>query len=218
MPTMQNEKLSEWLRLYFIMGSNNCAKDPLEVLEEAIEGGITLFQFREKGNGALTGASKFRLARKMQVLCKQKGIPFIVNDDVDLAVALEADGVHVGQDDESAEEVRHKMRNKILGVSAHNWEEAQRAVAHGADYLGVGPIFATQTKQDAKAAQGPEIIRSLRQQGIQLPIVGIGGITAENSGSVIEAGADGISVISAISSAEDPIANARELRRIVSQA
>lgn len=218
MGTLQHEQLSQWLKLYFIMGSNNCTKDPLEVLEEAIEGGITLFQFREKGQGALTGASQFRLAKKMQALCKQKGIPFIVNDDIELAMALDADGVHVGQEDESAEEVRRRIRNKILGVSAHNWEEAQRAIAHGADYLGVGPIFNTQTKHDAKEAQGPEIIRAMRQQGIQLPIVGIGGITADNAGTVIQAGADGISIISAISLAEDPAASARELLGIVSQA
>lgn len=217
MLTIGKDQLPQWLKLYFIMGSNNCRKDPLEVLQEAIEGGITLFQFREKGQDALTGASKFRLAKKMQELCKRNGVPFIVNDDVDLAIALDADGVHVGQDDESAEEVRDRIGNKIIGVSAHNREEAERAIAQGADYLGVGPIFPTQTKDDAKEAQGPEIIRSMRNDGIHLPIVGIGGITAHNAHSVMRAGADGISVISAISLAEDIGASARELKRILMQ-
>ncbi len=209
--------LRQMLSVYFIMGSNNCQKDPIEVLEEAIQGGITLFQFREKGKGALTGASKFRLAKQMQVVCKQHNIPFIVNDDVELALALDADGVHVGQEDESAEEVRKRIGNKILGVSAHNLEEARQAVRQGADYLGVGPIFATQTKEDAKAAQGPEVIKELRQNGIAIPIVGIGGIHSGNAASVIKAGADGVSVISAISLAPDIIEGTRSLRRAVEE-
>lgn len=209
--------LRQMLSVYFIMGSNNCQKDPIEVLEEAIQGGITLFQFREKGKGALTGASKFRLAKQMQAVCKQHNIPFIVNDDVELALALDADGVHVGQEDESAEEVRKRIGNKILGVSAHNLEEARQAVRQGADYLGVGPIFSTQTKEDAKAAQGPEVIKELRQNGITIPIVGIGGIHSGNAASVIKAGADGVSVISAISLAPDIIEVTRSLRRAVEE-
>lgn len=202
------------LQLYFIMGSNNCRKDPIEVLTTAIEGGITLFQFREKGTGALHGEARIDLARKMRQLCREHGVPFIVNDDVGLALKVEADGVHVGQEDEAAATVRSKIGNMLLlGVSAHNCSEARTAMQNGADYLGVGPLFATRTKEDAKAPSGVEVITHMRRSGIHLPIVGIGGITAVNASEVIRAGADGISVISAISQADDPLAATRQLRQ-----
>jgi len=215
---ISTEQLQEKLRVYFIMGSNNCRKNPLEVLTEAIEGGVTLFQFREKGHGALSGAEKYAFAKELQAICRKYGIPFIVNDDVDLALALDADGVHIGQEDERADIVREKIGDKILGVSAHNLEEAKRAIEQGADYLGVGPIFQTSTKTDAKEAQGVEVLRHLRQQGIAIPIVGIGGITPNNARDVIVAGADGVSVISAVSLADSPKESAQLLARAVREA
>lgn len=190
------------LKLYLVMGSVNCLKDPAEVLQEAIQGGITIFQYREKGQGALEGQEKYNLAKKLQSLCKAGGIPFIVNDDVELALHLDADGVHVGQDDELASKVRRKIGRKILGVSAHNIDEAKQALEQGADYLGVGPMFNTQTKLDAREVQGPSLIQSLRAQSILAPLVGIGGISSGTAASVIHAGADGIAVVSAISRAE----------------
>jgi thiamine-phosphate pyrophosphorylase len=201
---ISNEKMRELLRVYFIMGSNNCQKAPLEVITEALEGGITLFQFREKGKGALTGEKKYN-------------VPFIVNDDVDLAIALDADGVHIGQEDESAERVREKIGDKILGVSVHNLEEARKAIAQGADYIGVGPVFPTKTKEDAKEVQGTSLILSLRKNGIQIPMVGIGGINAENASEVIKAGADGVSVITAISLAESPFESSKQLAMTVNE-
>ncbi|MGC5325751.1 thiamine phosphate synthase [Brevibacillus sp. SYSU BS000544] len=217
MMQMNNAALRKQLSLYFIMGSNNCEKDPVFVLQEAIRGGITLFQFREKGHTALAGAAKFDLAKKLQEVCKQHNIPFIVNDDVDLAIALDADGVHVGQEDESAKEVRQRIGDKILGVSAYTVDEARKAIEHGADYLGVGPIFSTSTKEDAKAAQGPEAIQVMRQKGIHIPIVGIGGIDSHNASLVIDSGADGVSVISAISLATDTYEASVKLKRAVSK-
>lgn len=211
MARISTEQLQEKLRVYFIMGSNNCQKDPFAVLTEAIEGGITLFQFREKGQGALSGKEKYDFAKELQAICRMHRIPFIVNDDVELALELDADGVHIGQEDERADLVRKKIGDKILGVSAHNLEEARRAIEQGADYLGVGPIFPTSTKEDAKEAQGPSIIRFLRDNGINIPIVAIGGITHENAREVISAGADGVSVISAIASAESPFEATKQL-------
>jgi thiamine-phosphate pyrophosphorylase len=194
--------IRRYLKVYFIMGSVNCRKNPLEVLQEAIDGGITLFQFREKGKGALVGEKKLQLAKDLQEICRRNSVPFIVNDDIDLAIELDADGVHIGQDDEPAENVRRRIgSHKIVGVSAHTPEEAQKALKDGADYLGLGPIFATQTKEDAKAVQGTRLVRLLRQNGMDIPIVSIGGITPENAGEVITAGADGVSVITAISHA-----------------
>lgn len=204
------------LKVYFIMGSPNCLKEPKEVLKEAIAGGITLFQFREKGDGALTGVDKYSLAKELQNICREHEIPFIVNDDIELAMALDADGVHIGQEDEPVKVVRKKIGpNKILGVSVHTPEEAQTAIDEGADYFGIGPVFPTKTKEDAKPSRGTILIEELRKSGCTTPIVGIGGITVENAGSVVKAGADGVSVITAISLDESPMEAARALRKNV---
>ena len=209
---LQND-LRKILKVYFIMGSTNCQhKNPREVLKEAIQGGITCFQFREKGIGALVGQEKFELAKDLQQLCQKAGIPFIVNDDIDLAIALDADGVHIGQDDEDADTVRAKIKDKILGLSVHNLLETKRAIEAEADYVGVGPIFPTNSKVDAQEVKGVEIIQELRANGMSMPMVGIGGITIENAASVIRAGADGVSVISTISQADQITLSAQRLK------
>ncbi|KAB7707842.1 thiamine phosphate synthase [Bacillus aerolatus] len=218
MRNISEEKMKELLPVYFIMGSPNCLKTPEETLEEAIAGGITLFQFREKGPGALTGAEKFQLASELQAICRKHSIPFLVNDDVELAINLEADGVHVGQDDETLSAVREKLPGKIVGVSAHTMEEAKRAIAGGADYLGIGPVFPTATKTDTKAVQGTKLIEEIRDASMSVPIVGIGGIDADNASSVVNNGADGVSVITAISHAPSPIKAAAELKQAIASA
>lgn len=191
------------LKVYFIMGSVNCRLDPAEVLTEALAGGITLFQFREKGNAALTGSAKFELAMSLMQLCRAHDVPFIVNDDLELAIALDADGIHVGQDDAPASMIRSKLGpGKIIGVSAHTLQEAQQAILDGADYLGVGPVYPTNSKADAQPVNGTRLIEELRARGIDIPLVGIGGITLSNAAPVIAAGADGISLISAIAQAD----------------
>jgi thiamine-phosphate pyrophosphorylase len=215
MNQITHESIRELLKVYFIMGSTNCEQDPQKILNDAISGGVTLFQLREKGPQALTGTRRLDFASNLQSICKSHGVPFIVNDDVELALALDADGVHLGQDDESANVVRSQIGARILGVSAHTVEEAQRAIADGADYLGIGPIFPTRSKDDAKAVQGTKLIRMLREQGMDIPIVGIGGITPMNARSVIDDGADGVSVISTISMAESAREAARKLKQAV---
>jgi thiamine-phosphate pyrophosphorylase len=209
------ESLRDSLKVYFIMGSTNCKENPAQVLREAIEGGITLFQFREKGTGALTGDKKVELAKELQQICREHQLPFIVNDDIDLAIALNADGIHIGQEDEPVEDVRKKICGKIIGVSVHSYEEAMVAAAGGADYFGIGPVFPTKTKEDAKPSNGTKLIEELRERGFSIPIVGIGGITAENAGTVIQAGADGVSVITAISQAPSVTETAKALRKSV---
>ncbi|TQR20849.1 thiamine phosphate synthase [Psychrobacillus vulpis] len=204
------------LNLYFIMGSQNCGNaDPLHVLESALKGGISCFQFREKGEGARQGEDYIKYARSCQNLCKKYGVPFIVNDDVRLAEELQADGVHVGQDDELAQHVRVRMPGKILGVSVHTSEEVVSAIQAGADYIGVGPIYETKSKADAKPAAGLSFLTKIVTEYPELPIVGIGGITIENAKRVIEAGADGVSIISAISQAEDVQGTVKQLLNIV---
>lgn len=217
MSRITKAEMSRLLSVYFIMGSNNCTKKPLQVLRDALEGGITIFQFREKGEGALTGEKRICFAKELQAICKEYDVPFIVNDDVELALELDADGVHVGQDDEGITSVREKMGDKIIGVSTHTIEEARWAIENGADYLGVGPIFPTSTKKDTKAVQGTKGLAHFREQGITIPIVGIGGISIENTASVIEAGADGVSIISAISLAESAYESTKKLVEEVSK-
>jgi len=218
MTRVDSDKLREALKLYFIFGSQNCLKNPLEVLQEAICGGVTCFQFREKGKGSRTGTAKLELARQLQKICRGKGIPFIVNDDIDLALELDADGVHIGQDDGPADEIRKKIGDRILGVSAHTMEEVRQAIVDGADYLGLGPIYPTATKEDAEAVQGTTLIEEVRKQGIDIPLVGIGGIKAHNAKDVVTAGTDGISVITAISHAESIALAARQLLETVEHA
>jgi thiamine-phosphate pyrophosphorylase len=216
MTICNSDSLRESLKVYFIMGSPNCKDNPSTVLKEAIEGGITLFQFREKGTGALTGAEKVSLAKELQQICRENQIPFIVNDDIGMAIALDADGVHIGQEDEPIGEVRKKVgTNKIIGVSVHSYDEAITALEGGADYFGIGPVFPTKTKEDAKPSNGTKLIEELRESGLSLPIVGIGGITAENARSVVKAGADGVSVITAISHAPSVKEAAKALRKSV---
>ncbi|MFP3125522.1 thiamine phosphate synthase [Ectobacillus funiculus] len=217
MSRIQSDVMRELLKVYFIAGSVNGKKDLVSIVEEAIDGGVTLFQYREKGNGALTGDAKYELAKRVQELCKRKNIPFIVNDDVDLALELDADGIHIGQEDEAAASVREKIGDKILGISVHTLEQAQKAAAQGADYFGVGPIFSTQSKEDARDAQGTALIELFKNHKIETPIVAIGGITAENTPPIIKAGADGVSVISAISQADSVYEAAKKLKEAVFQ-
>ncbi|MBO8171931.1 MAG: thiamine phosphate synthase [Bacillaceae bacterium] len=212
---MDVRQIRSLLTLYFVMGSLNCNTDPEEVLSDAIRGGITLFQFREKGDGALTGEDRIYLAKKLFQVCRRHEIPFIVNDDVELALSIEADGIHVGQDDIPAFQARKQAANMILGVSAHNLQEARQAIRDGADYLGVGPIYATTTKPDADRVKGPGVIRMLRENGIDVPVVGIGGIQPGKAGEVIRSGADGVAVVSAISGSDTPYEVAKTLKEEV---
>lgn len=197
--------IKDALSLYFISGTQDTERDLNAVLQDALAGGITAFQYREKGDGSLSGKQKEEMAKSLQAQCLEENIPFIVNDDIDLALTLNADGVHVGQEDARAEEVRLRIGPEmLLGVSAHTIPEAEQALQNGADYIGVGPMYPTSSKADAKDVCGPEMIVSMRNAGIHLPIVGIGGISAANAQEVIAGGADGISLISEISSARDP--------------
>ena len=175
-------------------------RDLLEVLDASVAGGCRMVQLREKEwpSGRL-----LPLAQRMRARCAAAGVTFIVNDRVDLAVAVAADGVHLGQDDLPARVARPLLRpGMILGVSTHSVEQAGAAQTDGADYVAVGSMFATATKPDFQLV-GPDLIRKLRSE-ISVPLVGIGGITHDNVQDVIRAGADGVAVISAVCAAGDP--------------
>ncbi|MBM4430478.1 MAG: thiamine phosphate synthase, partial [Chloroflexi bacterium] len=166
----------------------------LQVVRAAIEGGATAIQYREK---QASTRCQLEEALALRRLTREAGVPFIVNDRLDVALAAEADGLHVGQDDLPATIARRWMgRDKILGVSATNLQEALQAEQDGADYLGAGPVFATPTKADAAPPMGVEGLAEICRR-VSIPVVAIGGINAENAAAVIKAGADGVAVISA---------------------
>lgn len=202
------------LQLYFIAGTTNIGERTLpDVLEAALKGGITAFQLREKGEGALVGAALKELAEQCQALCKAYNVPFLVNDDVELALEIGADGVHIGQQDGVVSEVRTKIgADKILGVSAHTVNDAFVASDAGADYVGIGPLYETTTKKDAASVVGPGLVSEVVKELPGLPVVGIGGISERKAGTVIRAGASGVAVISAITGKEDIEEAARTLK------
>ncbi|MER2090975.1 MAG: thiamine phosphate synthase [Sporosarcina sp.] len=193
------------VNLYFIMGTNTTGgKDPLAVLENALKGGVTCFQLREKGHGTLTGEDLKAFANSCKELCERYSVPFIVNDDIDLAIEIGADGVHIGQEDGNITEVREKVGpDMLIGVSTHNVEEAIAAADGGADYIGLGPVYETQSKDDAQPVIGLKVVSEVAALLPGLPIVGIGGISERKAGAVINAGASGVAVISAISGNEN---------------
>ena len=188
--------------------------DHLDVARAALEGGADALQLRDKEAG---GRELLRLAGEIRALVRASGggCLFLVNDRVDVALACGAHGVHLGQEDMPARAARSLLgKGMVLGVSAGTVEEALRACEEGADYLGVGPVFATPSKPDAGEPIGLDGLRRIRE-AVELPVVAIGGIDAENAASVMEAGADGIAVISAVSAAEDMREAVERLRGIV---
>lgn len=158
------------------------------------------------------------VGRDLQALCRAAGVTFIINDRVDVVLAVEADGVHVGQEDLPATTARTLLGpGRFLGVSAATVDEAVAAERAGADYLGVGAVFATGTKADAGAPVGLERLREIRK-AVRVPLVGIGGITVENAADVIRAGAQGVAVITAVTLADDVAEATRRLREQVDAA
>ena len=202
----------ELLKLYFICGTTTClGKDLYTVVEDALKGGITLFQFREKGEGALEGKEKIELAIKLQNLCKKYNVPFIVNDDIELALEIDADGVHVGQDDLGVDEIRKLMPDKIIGLSIGNEEELKQSKVEYVDYVGVGPVYVTQSKDDAGGAIGYEGLELMRRFLPQMPLVAIGGIQTQHIKDVMKTNVDGVSIISAISYSDNIEKTVREM-------
>jgi thiamine-phosphate pyrophosphorylase len=213
------ERLRRKMAVYFVVGSQDCdysIEKTVAIVQEALAGGVGMLQFRDKGS-KLSGGEKVELARRLQALCEAHEALFFINDDVELAVKLGADGIHVGQEDMPLAEVRKRVGSEMyIGVSAGTVEEALAAKAGGADCLGVGAMYETASKADAGEPIGPQGLAKIRQAvGNELPIVGIGGIGPENALAVLEAGADGIAVISAISRAKSPREAAAALKRLV---
>jgi len=176
----------------------------------AIAGGADTIQLRQK-----TGTTRemIEVAREMKRVCAAAGVSFIVNDRVDVAIAAEADGVHLGQDDFPIQLARTLLgKDRVIGGSAGTLEEALKCQSEGADYVGCGPVFPTTSKHDAGPASGLSFLKQVLAR-VSLPVIGIGGITAENAPEVMASGIHGIAVISAVCCQLDPEGAARTLRR-----
>ena len=199
------------MRLYAVTDRAWVGRQTLyEQVEDALRGGATCGQLREK---QLDKEAFLAEARQIAALCKAHGVPFIINDDLDIALACGADGVHVGQDDMPAAEVRRRAgRDLIVGVSAHNVAEARKAAADGADYLGAGAVFTTSTKQDVTALSHAGLKAIC--DAVDIPVVAIGGINAQNLMELQGTGVDGVAVVSALFGAQDIEAAARSLRAL----
>jgi thiamine-phosphate pyrophosphorylase len=199
--------------LYLVTDRNLAQGRPVsEVVRQAVRGGVTVVQLREKD---APGRFFLEEARRLKELLAEYRVPLIINDRVDVALAADADGVHLGQDDLPLEAGRALLGpDKVIGISVSTVTEAEAAAAGGADYLGVSAIFATPTKTDTPPPVGLEGVARLRAV-VNLPLVGIGGLNPTNAAAVIRAGCDGIAVVSAIMAAPDPEQAARDLRREV---
>ena len=183
-------------------------RDLLTVVSAALAGGATVIQLRNKTASTRTLVSE---GLALRALTREYDALLIVNDRIDVALAVDADGAHVGQDDMPATLARQVLGpERILGVSAANPQEAAEAVVAGADYLGVGPIYDTGSKADAGPGLGTRLLQELAK-GYTLPLIAIGGITIENANSTIRAGATGLAVISAVVSADDITVATRRL-------
>jgi thiamine-phosphate pyrophosphorylase len=206
---MGNSKLTRLVlpRLYVILDATLLTVPALECAQELAGAGVRLLQYRNKAAGArdLLGTS-----RSLASVLNPLGMNWIVNDRADIAALAGAAGVHVGQDDLAAEQARAVVgKDRLVGVSTHNLEQFQEAAATSADYIAVGPVFATKTKANPDPVVGRELIRQVR--GLTgKPIVAIGGITLDTASSVIEAGADSVAVISDILCAADRVQRARQ--------
>ncbi|MFQ8704985.1 MAG: thiamine phosphate synthase [Thomasclavelia sp.] len=180
-------------------------------LEKAILGGVTIIQLREKN---LTNEEFINIAKDVKKLCQKYDIPLIINDNLEVALAVDSDGIHIGQDDLPALIVRKQIgTNKILGVSVHNLEEALQAKRDGADYVGVGAIFPTETKNDATNITLDKLQEIC--SNIDIPVVAIGGITIDNVSKLKNINIAGVAVVSAIMKANDIITNTNQLVRML---
>lgn len=194
----------DWDVYLVTQASLSAGRTTADIVADAIAGGVGVVQLREKDR---TARERYDVGREVRDLTREAGVAFIVNDRVDLAQALDADGVHLGDNDLPLSVARDLLGDDaIIGRSVSTVADAREAEAAGADYLGVGAVFATGSKDDIpdeEHAVGTERVAAIAD-AVGIPIVGIGGITAENADTVVEAGADGVAVITAITQADDP--------------
>ena len=204
----------EYMRLYAVTDRAWVGDQTLyQQVESALKGGVTSVQLREK---ELDEEAFLKEAFELHDLCKKYNVPFFINDNVDIAIRCHAEGIHVGQEDMAAAQVRQRVGDSVMiGVSAHTVQEALDAVAHGADYLGVGAVFATHTKTDVSEMPRQTLLDICNAGDV--PVVAIGGIHKENILQLKGTGVDGVALVSAIFAAKDIEAECRELRALSEQ-
>ena len=207
--------MKEKLKLYLVTDRGLSLGRPLEeIVSEAVAGGVTMVQLREKD--AATGEF-VELGRRLMSLLKPLGVSLIINDRVDVALAVDADGVHIGQSDMTYADARRLLGpDKIIGLSVENFEDLEAANKLDVDYIGISPVYGTPTKTDTAEPFGLEGLRKAVEMSVH-PTVAIGGMNVATVGEVIAAGTDGVAVVSAICSAESPRDAAAELATIIKQ-
>lgn len=199
--------------LYFITDSNLTLKDIFSDTLKALKAGVKTVQYREKGVSTLTF---YENAVKLKELCHEYGAKFIMNDRIDVALAVKADGVHLGQDDMPLVEAQKICGDKmIIGISTHSFDQAVEAQKSGADYIGFGPVFGTQTKKNAGNARGVEELAEVLEN-VEIPVIAIGGVKTTNLPQLIEAGAKHAAVISEVVTAESVSSKVKEINALFS--
>lgn len=194
--------------LYVIIDLKVARGDVGKITEDVIKGGANFIQLRAK---EVSTKEFLRAGTEIEKICRKSGIPFIINDRVDVALALNSDGVHLGQDDMPVSIARKLIgRKKLIGLSVHSLEEAKSSYSEKPDYIGIGPVFSTTTKANAGHPVGTALIKAIKSE-TNIPLVAIGGINAGNVSEVIEAGADTIAVCSAILCADNIISATKKL-------
>jgi thiamine-phosphate pyrophosphorylase len=211
---MSRQPLLEMLRLYLVTDQASLrGRDLLDVVRAAVQGGVSCVQLREK---SLSTRDFVALARALKQSLDPWGVPLVINDRIDVALACQAQGVHLGQSDMPVKIARQMLPPEVfIGLSIENLGDVERAAGQAVDYLGVSPVFATPTKTDTATPWGLAGLRQVRTL-TDLPLVAIGGIHPSNATQVLQAGADGLAVVSAICSADDPTAAAQWFRQIMS--
>lgn len=205
------------LRAYFIAGPQDFSEVSIDGAEKKIEriiqSGITAFQFRDKGAIYQNEEQRIKLAQTLREIAKQAKVPFIVNDDVTLSILVNADGLHLGQEDQQLRQARKMVGSKmIIGLSVRNRQELILAQDSGADYLGIGPIYPTSSKTDASIAIGIKELRKILNDN-HLPIVGIGGIDLKKLSELSDTALDGVAIISLLTKAKQPSRIIKEIKK-----
>ena len=207
------KKLSN-LDYYLVTYSSMSRKGTLSDVKQAVDAGCAVVQYREKNKSTNEMIAE---AKELKKICEGRAV-FLIDDRVDVASAVDADGVHIGQDDISVCDVRKTLGDgKIIGLTVHNEKEAVTAESLGVDYIGLAPIFKTDTKEDSGAPCGIDMVNKVRNI-VNLPIVAVGGISKENVVDVIQAGADGVVAVSAVLDSDNVYSNVKEFIQIVKEA
>lgn len=205
--------IKDALKLYLVTDRDlSLGRSLEEIVKQSVEGGVTMVQLREKE----TSTGEFvTLARKLMSVLKPLNVPLIINDRVDVALAVDADGVHIGQSDMAYEDARRLLgKNKIIGLSVENFEDIEKANKLDVDYIGISPVFGTPTKTDTAQPFGIKGLKQAVRMSVH-PTVGIGGMNLETVKDVMQTGCNGIAVVSAICSAENPTEAALNLKCII---